>query len=64
MKQEIEAKLKLDTYKVLSEIVEAGIDKGWLKAKTVVATPSEDTIKEYVLSSIMIKLEEYIDFSK
>ena len=45
MKQEIEAKLKLDTYKVLSEIVEAGIHKGWLKAKTVVETPSEDTIK-------------------
>lgn len=64
MKQEIEAKLKLDTYKVLSEIVEAGIHKGWLKAKTVVETPSEDTIKEYVLSSIMIKLEEYIDFTK
>jgi len=64
MKKEIEAKLKLDTYKVLSEIVEAGIDKGWLKAKTVMPNPTDDTIREYVLSSIMIKLEEYIDFTK
>ena len=58
----VEVKLKVDSYKVVSEIVESGITNGWDKANRVSDNPSEATLKELVLSNVMLKLEEYIKF--
>lgn len=59
-KKEIE--VKLDTYKVLSEIVEAGVEIGFTKANSVTINPNEQTMKEYIVSNVMIKLEQYLKF--
>ena len=55
--------VKLDTYRVLSEIVEAGVEQGFERAHKVTDGPSEQTIKEHVASSVMMKLEQYLAIS-
>lgn len=54
--------LKVNSYKIVSEIVESGILEGWNKANRVSDNPSDQTYKEHILSAVMIKLEEYIEF--
>ena len=58
-----EIQVKLDTYKVLSEIVEAGVDQGFERAHKVTDNPSEQTFKEHIASSVMLKLEQYLKIS-
>lgn len=55
-----EVDVKLDTYKVITEIVEAGVDQGFIRAHRVTENPSDQTIKEHVVSSVMLKLEQYL----
>lgn len=62
MKEPLNLKLQLNSRKVVTEIVESGIEQGFNRAKEVLSSPSEQAIKEYVLSHVMIKLEEYISF--
>lgn len=52
--------VKLDTYKVLTEIVEAGVEKGIKKAKEVTYNPSDRTLIEYITSGVMNNLEKYV----
>ena len=54
--------LELDSYKVVSEIVESGVEVGWDKAHDISDKPLPDTIKENIVSSVMLNLEKYIKF--
>jgi hypothetical protein len=55
-----DVELKLNAYKVLSEIVENGVNVGITNANKFTISPNDQTIKECITSSVMIQLEKYI----
>lgn len=55
-------KLKVNTYAVLSECVEIGIDRGWNKAYKHTNKPEEEYIKEQILYYIMLEVCEKFKF--
>ena len=55
-------KLKVDTYKVLDECVERGIEAGWNKAHKHTDTPTEKDIKNQIQHYIMLEICEYFNF--
>ena len=55
-------KLKVNTYAVLEECIEIGINGGWNKAHKHTDTPNEEHIKEQILRYIMIEISEKFKF--
>lgn len=55
-------KLKPNTYEILYNCVEQGIDAGWNKAHKHLDNPSEDKIKEEILRYIMLVVVEKFNF--
>jgi hypothetical protein len=56
-------KLKTDTYNVLEECIEIGINEGWNKAHKHTDTPNEEYIKEQIFYYIMLKVCEKFKFN-
>ena len=55
-------KLKVNTYAVLEECIEIGIDGGWNKAHKHTDKPEGDYIKEQILHYIMLQVCEKFKF--
>lgn len=56
-------KLKVNTYAVLEECIEIGINGGWNKAHKHTDDPSEEYIKEQILHYIMLQVCEKFKFN-
>jgi hypothetical protein len=56
-------KLKVNTYAVLSECIEIGIDRGMSRAYKHTDDPSEEYIKEQILHYIMLQVCEKFKFN-
>ena len=59
---EIMETLKVNTYVMLEECIETGINGGWNKAHKHLDNPSEQYIKEQVLHYIMLQICEKFKF--
>ena len=55
-------KLKVNTYTVLSECIEIGIDGGMNRAYKHTDNPTEEQIKEELLRYIMLQICEKFEF--
>ena len=55
-------KLKVNTYAVLEECIEIGINGGWNKAHKHTDNPTEEQIKEELLRYIMLQICEKFKF--
>jgi pyruvate-formate lyase len=55
-------KLKVNTYAVLKECIEIGINGGWNKAHKHTDDPSEEYIKDQILHYIMLQVCEKFKF--
>ena len=55
-------KLKVNTYAVLEECIEMGINGGWNKAHKHTDNPTEEQIKEELLRYIMLQICEKFEF--
>ena len=55
-------KLKVNTYAVLEECIEIGINGGWNKAHKHTDDPSEEYIKDQILHYIMLEVCEKFKF--
>lgn len=56
------AKLKVNTYAVLDECVEIGIERGWNRAHKHIDNPTEEQIKEEILRYVMLQVSEKFKF--
>jgi hypothetical protein len=54
--------LQLNTYAIISEKIEEGINWGWQHAHKHSDKPNEATIKDYILNDIMNSLSEIIKY--
>ena len=55
-------KLKVNTYAVLEECIEMGINGGWNKAHKYTDKPNKEYIKEQILHYIMLEICEKFKF--
>lgn len=55
-------KLKMNTYAILKECIENGINRGWNKAHKHTDDPSEEYIKDQILHYIMLQVCEKFKF--
>ena len=55
-------KLKANTYAILEECIEIGINGGWNKAHKHTDKPKEEYIKEQILHYIMLQICEKFKF--
>lgn len=58
------ALLRLNAYKIISDVIESGIRYGYRHAHKHVENPSEDAIIEQIHLSIMNELCEIINFDE
>ncbi len=56
------ANLKPDTYKILDDCVEAGINAGWNRAHKHTNKPSEEELKNQIQYYIMLEISEKFKF--
>lgn len=56
------ATIKIKTYHIISEAVDAGIGYGWNRAHKHTDNPDENYIKERIYDAIMSGLCDIIDF--
>ena len=56
--------MKPNSYKIISDCVENGINGGWNKAHKHTDNPSEDFIKEQIGNYIMNQICEYFKFDE
>jgi len=54
--------MKVKMYKLIQEIVESGIDAGYLRAHKHTDTPIEETIKHCIEQYIMNGFDEHFTF--
>jgi len=54
--------MKVKMYKLIQEIVESGIDAGYLRAHKHTDTPIEETIKHCIEQYIMQGFDEHFTF--
>jgi len=54
--------MKINKYKVLSDIIERGIDAGYRKAYKHTDTPDEDHVTGTIYHYVMLEICEYFDF--
>lgn len=54
--------MKINTYKVLSDAIERGIDSGYIRAHKHTDTPSERQIKNEIYQYVMNEICEYFNF--
>jgi hypothetical protein len=57
-------KLKVNTYAILSECIEIGINRGWNRAYKYTETPTDDKLKEELLHYIMLEISEKFKFDE
>lgn len=55
-------KLKVNTYAVLEECIEIGINSGYRKAYKHTDNPTEQQIKEEILRYVMLQVSEKFKF--
>ena len=55
-------RLKPNTYQILSDCVEHGINAGWTRAHKHTDTPSEELIKQEIEHYIMLDVSENFKF--
>lgn len=54
--------MKVNTYRVLSDAIERGIDGGWNRAHKHTDEPSEHQLKDELHHYIMLEICEYFNF--
>jgi len=59
---DIKNTLKLNTYAIISDKIEEGINWGLQHAHKHTDNPSEETIKQHLLNDIMNSLSEVINY--
>lgn len=55
-------KLKVNTYVVLSECIEIGINMGWNRAHKHTDNPNEEQLKEEIERYILLQISEKFKF--
>jgi hypothetical protein len=55
--------MKVDTYKLISNCIERGIDIGWQRAHKYTDHPEVGHLKETIYDNILIEICEYFNFS-
>jgi len=55
-------KLKVNTYAVLEECIEIGINMGWNRAHKHTDTPNEEQLKEEIERYILLQISEKFKF--
>ena len=58
------ARLRLQTYHLMSDAVERGVQLGWTRAHKHTSMPSRETMEEAMSRSITELLSELIDWEK
>ena len=56
--------MRIKIYKLIEQIVEEGIDAGYLRAHKHTDTPIEETIKHCIEQYIMQGFDDYFEFNK
>jgi hypothetical protein len=56
--------LNPDMYKLLSDLIESGIARGWARAFKYVEDPSEEEIVKAIVDAIMLEFDESFRFQK
>ncbi len=56
-------KLKVNTYAVLEECIEIGINSGYKRAHKHTDNPTEEQIKEEILRYVMLQVSEKFNFN-
>lgn len=56
--------IKIDAYKIISDQVDVGIDRGWHTAHKYTEKPPEDHIKKALHDAIMNELTNYLVFEE
>lgn len=56
--------MRLNSYRVLSDCIERGLEGGWNKAHKHTNNPSEEYILEQQHNYIMLEISEYFDFDE
>ena len=56
--------MKPNSYLIISECVERGVERGWSRAHKHKDNPSEDMIKEQMELNIMNEICEYFKFDE
>ena len=56
--------IQLNSYVIISESVERGINFGYKHAHKHTNTPDEDSLKEHIYNDVMHELTEIIDWEK
>jgi hypothetical protein len=55
--------MKVNTYKLLNQCIEDGINGGYAKAHKHTDTPSEGHLKDMIHNYIMVEIDEVFDFN-
>jgi hypothetical protein len=56
--------MKVNTYKVLSDCVERGVEIGWRRAHKHTDTPGEGQLRDSIYDNVMTEISEYFTFSE
>jgi hypothetical protein len=54
--------MKPNTYRIITDCIETGIDVGWLRAHKHTDTPSDEQIKDAIYQAVMSEIAEYFTF--
>jgi len=54
--------VKPDTYKLLQQCIEDGIDYGYHRAHKHIETPNEDALKQAIFNAVMLEICEWFRF--
>lgn len=63
-KRKVHGTMRVDTYAVLDECVENGINYGWRRAHKHVEDPDEDAIREAIHAGVMLMISERFRFDE
>ncbi len=61
---QVSATIKLNTYKIISDVVEIGITRGWNRSHKHSDNPHESTIINEIHSAVMNELCEILKFDE
>ena len=61
-KANVSGGMRVRAYEVLRRAIEDGAAYGWRRAHKHTATPSEETIKDEIVTGILNEVCEYFDF--
>lgn len=55
--------IKVKLYNILHTAVEQGVQIGWTRSHKHTNTPTEESVKEYILREVMNELSDVVDFN-